>query len=98
MTGSKRSMAAESDRTIDKGDTCPAGGAALIPIVYGFPGGDMIEQAEHGNIKLGGCSITGNDPQFSCQGLMLHYWHRGPRGQLVGASGTEQQGWSDLNR
>jgi hypothetical protein len=36
-----------------------------MPIVYGFPGGDLLRRAELGQIVLGGCTILG--PPFPPQ-------------------------------
>ena len=33
------------------------------PIVYGYPGGDLFEQAERGEVHLGGCCIIEGLPQ-----------------------------------
>ncbi len=29
----------------------------VIPILYGYPSGDMLKKAEMGEIKLGGCKL-----------------------------------------
>ena len=40
----------------------------VIPIMFGFPGPEMLEAAERGEIKLGGCCISpGTDPEFHCK-------------------------------
>lgn len=38
----------------------------VIPIVYGFPMPSTMEKAEKGKIHLGGCCVTGDDPQWYC--------------------------------
>ena len=38
----------------------------VAKIVYGYPSGDMIMQEAVGKIKLGGCIITGIDPEYFC--------------------------------
>jgi len=44
-------------------DTCPKCGAAtLVPVVFGFPGPDMFDDADAGRIVLGGCCIDESDP------------------------------------
>lgn len=39
---------------------------AMIPILYGMPGPEMLEEAERGEIKIGGCIIEGDAPTFRC--------------------------------
>lgn len=38
-----------------------------IPIVYGYPSPKGMKKAERGEIKLGGCCIGKNDPQWYCK-------------------------------
>jgi hypothetical protein len=38
----------------------------MRPIVYGMPGGDLMELSERGEIELGGCCIPDDMPRFSC--------------------------------
>lgn len=38
----------------------------IIPIVYGLPNKKMIRKAERKKIFLGGCLITGCDPEWYC--------------------------------
>ena len=49
---------------------CPACGATgePIPVVYGMPGpdGDLLAASERGEVVLGGCSLTGDDPEWAC--------------------------------
>jgi len=35
-----------------------------VPIVYGLPSPEMMEEAERGEARLGGCFITGDDPEW----------------------------------
>lgn len=54
--------------------TCENG--KLIPIIYGFPGRDLMEQSGRGEIKLGRCVVrevfdpergfVSGDPKLSC--------------------------------
>ena len=39
----------------------------VIRIVYGYPGQKMLEDAEKGIIKLGGCIIDPNNPKWYCK-------------------------------
>ena len=48
--------------------TCPACGSdRVVPIRYGLPGADMQLDYDDGNIELGGCLITDDDPRWACQ-------------------------------
>ena len=38
----------------------------MLPIVFGFPMPEMLEAAERGEIALGGCVVTGEDPTHQC--------------------------------
>ncbi len=46
---------------------CPkCGSAKALPICYGFPGLEMLEDAMEGKIILGGCVIRGGEPTWRC--------------------------------
>lgn len=46
---------------------CPAcGEGKVVPIVYGYPGGEMIRKSGEGEITLGGCVISPEDPSWQC--------------------------------
>jgi hypothetical protein len=38
-----------------------------ISIVYGLPAPELFEKAEEGKVKLGGCCVGENDPDFYCK-------------------------------
>ena len=40
--------------------------AAMVRVVYGFPGGDMFKAAERGEIALGGCVVGDDQPRWRC--------------------------------
>jgi hypothetical protein len=62
---------------VARGETaCPACGGTLVPIVYGLPGPEAAEAANRGEIALGGCMVTGDDPQFQCAACRVAYWRR----------------------
>ena len=45
--------------SLRKGSKCPSCKVSkLIPIVYGLPLRELMEQSERGEIELGGCSVT----------------------------------------
>ena len=46
--------------------TCPTCGAPGVLIVYGMPGPELFNAAERGEILIGGCVITGDDPTHGC--------------------------------
>ncbi len=47
--------------------TClQCGSGRVVPIVYGMPGGALIEAAERGEVVLGGCVVGDDDPEWSC--------------------------------
>jgi hypothetical protein len=46
---------------------CPAcGSRRTIPIVYGMPGTELIEQVKRGQIVLGGCLVGPDQPDRHC--------------------------------
>jgi hypothetical protein len=46
-------------KTLRKGSRCPTCNAGkLIPIIYGMPGRELMEQSERGEIELGGCVVN----------------------------------------
>jgi hypothetical protein len=50
-----------------KPSCCPeCGGTELLRIVYGYPGPEMFEEAERGEVRLGGCVISGDMPDWAC--------------------------------
>jgi hypothetical protein len=45
----------------------------VIPIIYGLPGRDLIEQARKGEIELGGCVVRIGSPIRKCK-KCGHQW------------------------
>ena len=43
------------------------GGTRIVPIQYGLPGSQMMEQAERGDIELGGCLVYPGQPERRCR-------------------------------
>ena len=39
----------------------------IIPIVYGYPSLELSKEAEKGQVHLGGCCVTDNDPEWYCK-------------------------------
>ena len=63
--------------TLRKGSKCPTcKSGKLIPIVYGMPSRELMEQSERGELELGGCNVTevhdselgfiSGDPELYC--------------------------------
>ena len=46
--------------------TCPACGGKLLPIAYGYPGPDLMEAAEKGEVIIGGCEVEEDNPNWQC--------------------------------
>ncbi len=46
---------------------CPSCKAkAGVEIVYGYPVGKALDMEQRGEIALGGCCVTGDDPDRAC--------------------------------
>ncbi len=46
---------------------CPkCGSDRVVPILYGYPIGPMVDAVERGEAVLGGCLMSGNDPMKFC--------------------------------
>ncbi|THG33255.1 hypothetical protein [Naasia lichenicola] len=55
------------DEPRDLCDVCDVCGANdWIPIVYGFPAGELFEKAGRGEVSLGGCMVTDDQPSLRC--------------------------------
>lgn len=37
-----------------------------VPIIYGFPTAALFEEAQAGRVKLGGCMIEAESPDYAC--------------------------------
>ena len=60
--------------------TCPqCGSTDVVPILYGYPAPEAREEADRGEIALGGCVITGDDPQRHCNACGNDFNHPRPR-------------------
>ena len=65
-------------KTLRKGSTCPTcKRAKLVPIVYGLPGIELRQDSENGRVALGGCVVTGNDPELECLGCEAQFMRDG---------------------
>ncbi len=47
---------------------CPRCGAAIqpVPVLYGYPTHEAFEAAERGEIRLGGCVVGDESPDYAC--------------------------------
>ena len=55
---------------------CPkCGSENAIPIAYGMPGPELFKKAEAGKVKLGGCCIEDNSPEYYCNDCE-HEWNK----------------------
>ena len=51
-----------------KPSKCPACASDQVArIEFGFPSEKMLEQRERGEIVLGGCCVTEDDPKWHCK-------------------------------
>lgn len=48
---------------------CPHCGykESVVRIIYGYPMPELMDRAERGEVKLGGCVVSENDPQWYCK-------------------------------
>ena len=67
----------ERPEVADGATPCPACGGRLVPIVYGLPSPEGFQAAERGEVALGGCTVTGDDPQLRCLTCGEEYWIAG---------------------
>ena len=53
---------------MEENPKCPnCGGDETIPIIYGLPLPSMGEKERRGEVLLGGCIVSGNDPEWYCK-------------------------------
>lgn len=53
---------------------CPACGArAVVRIIYGYPGPELVGEAERGEVVLGGCVIVHGSKVWACRAC-AHRW------------------------
>ncbi len=51
---------------------CPFCGAPAVEIVYGYPSPDLFDEAERGDVVLGGCIVDDSNPTHCCTGTRSH--------------------------
>ena len=67
----------ERNRNLHDGKKCPEclEEGSIVEIAYGYPGEEMRAKYESGEIKLGGCSISEDNPDWHCN-KCEHEWSR----------------------
>ncbi len=65
-------MASPAARRRPKRPACPFCGYEdqVVPIAYGLPAQDLIEQSRRGEVALGGCCIGPDAHDWYCRGCM----------------------------
>ena len=53
----------------------------VVPIVYGLPGPELIEQARRGELALGGSPLGADSPAWYCKGCLHKFDARARHGQ-----------------
>ena len=57
-----------SAMTLTELPPCPTcGSRRAVPIVYGYPTSELFEEAERGDVRLGGCVIGTESPDYECR-------------------------------
>jgi hypothetical protein len=56
----------ERDPTVARGECPVCHNEGLVPIMYGMPADDPSEDVRAGRYMIGGCCITGDDPNREC--------------------------------
>ncbi len=51
-------------RVVRRCPTCRS--TKVVPIVFGLPDDETVQRARAGEIVLGGCVVTGDDPHWHC--------------------------------
>lgn len=58
---------------------CPrCGSEDIVPIVYGYPGPELVKESEAGKVRLGGCIVSEDNPTHACK-RCGHRWRRDSR-------------------
>jgi ADP-ribosyl-[dinitrogen reductase] hydrolase len=60
---------------------CPqCGSSGALPVAYGLPSPELFEEVEAGKVALGGCIISGDDPDWFCPRCGVR-WREHPDGE-----------------
>ena len=61
-------MARRLPQPSDVPPACPkCASRKVVRIVFGLPGTDLMEAAERGDVSLGGCCVSSDDPRWQCR-------------------------------
>lgn len=61
-------------KKLRKGSTCPTcKKAKLVPLIFGLPGMDLMEQEGRREIVLGGCVSSEFPPELECLGCEARF-------------------------
>jgi hypothetical protein len=68
-------MASTATRRRPKRPICPFCGYddQVVPIMYGLPGPELIEQSQRGDVALGGCCIGPDSHNWYCKGCLRSF-------------------------
>ncbi len=61
---------------------CPECEHAVVPVMFGMPGPEMVEEEQRGEIVLGGCVVDGDDPVWACSACGQR-WLGTPDGEVL---------------
>jgi DNA-directed RNA polymerase subunit RPC12/RpoP len=50
-----------------------------VPIVYGLPGAELVEESKAGRVALGGCVVFPDAPDYTCRNCG-HEWREDETG------------------
>ena len=57
----------KDDPSIRKYSCISCGEVSAVKILYGYPSHEMMRLKKEGLIELGGCIVSGNDPNYRCK-------------------------------
>ena len=62
----------------DQRTPCPVCGAEAIPVAYGYPTSGMADEADRGELVLGGCvvGLPDGDPSWACPSCGIRFGGR----------------------
>ena len=74
----------ERNRKLRDGKKCPEchDEGSIIEIAYGYPGEEMRDKYEKGEIKLGGCLVSEDNPNWHCN-KCGHEWSGAFYGRML---------------
>jgi hypothetical protein len=68
-------MASTGTRRRARRPSCPFCGYddQVVPISYGLPGPELVEQSQRGEVALGGCCIGPDSHDWYCKGCLRSF-------------------------